>query len=206
MKLNKLNVLAASVAIVLAGCAAPPPTPGTPEFVQKKEDEQQKAAVKAVEQTVSKAPEWYTKPPVEPSSIYQTATESSPDMQRSMDKAVMTAKSQLASKLGDRVSQKIKEFASESGSINDEQVTRSIETARISVTTDQNVAGYILEKSEVVAEGNRYRSYVLLRYPIGENNKVISAQVKKNAVLDGKVKASKAWEDLENEIEKAKKK
>ena len=118
----------------------------------------------------------------------------------------MTAKSQLASKLGDRVSQKIKEFASESGTINDEQVVRTIETARISVTTDQNVAGYVLEKSEVVPEGNRYRAYVLLRYPVGENNKVISAQVKKNAILDGKVKASKAWEDLENEIEKAKKK
>jgi hypothetical protein len=123
-----------------------------------------------------------------------------------MDKAVMTAKSQLASKLGDRVSQKIKEFASETGTINDEQVVRTIETARISVTTDQNVAGYVLEKSEVVQEGNRYRSYVLLRYPVGENNKVISAQVKKNALLDGKVKASKAWEDLEKEIELAKKK
>ena len=204
MKLNKSNIFMASVIAVLAGCASP--KPGTPEFVQKKEDEQQKAAVKAVEQTISKAPAWYTQPPVDTNSIYQTATESSPDMQRSMDKAVMTAKSQLASKLGDRVSQKIKEFASETGTINDEQVVRTIETARISVTTDQNVAGYVLEKSEVVQEGNRYRSYVLLRYPVGENNKVISAQVKKNALLDGKVKASKAWEDLEKEIEAAKKK
>jgi hypothetical protein len=204
MKLNKSNILMASVIAVLAGCSSP--KPGTPEFVQKKEDEQQKAAVKAVEQTISKAPSWYTQPPVDTNSIYQTATESSPDMQRSMDKAVMTAKSQLASKLGDRVSQKIKEFASETGTINDEQVVRTIETARISVTTDQNVAGYVLEKSEVVQEGNRYRSYVLLRYPVGENNKVISAQVKKNALLDGKVKASKAWEDLEKEIEAAKKK
>jgi len=204
MKFNNPNLLMASVIAVLAGCASP--KPGTPEFVQKKEDEQQKAAVKAVETTISKAPAWYTQPPVDTNSIYQTATESSPDMQRSMDKALMTAKSQLASKLGDRVSQKIKEFASETGTINDEQVVRTIETARISVTTDQNVAGYVLEKSEVVQEGNRYRSYVLLRYPVGENNKVISAQVKKNALLDGKVKASKAWEDLEKEIELAKKK
>jgi hypothetical protein len=204
MKLTYIHLLTASLIVALAGCSSP--KPGTPEFAQKKEDDQQKAAVKTVEQTVSKAPAWYTQPPTDPSAIFQTASETSPDMQRSMDKAVMTAKSQLASKLGDRVSQKIKEFASESGTINDEQVIRTIETARISVTTDQNVAGYVLEKSEVVPEGNRYRSYVLLRYPVGENNKVIAAQVKKNAVLDGKVKASKAWEDLENEIEKAKKK
>jgi hypothetical protein len=204
MKFNQAHLLIASLVAVLAGCASP--KPGTPEFVQKKEEDQQKASVKAVEQTVSKAPAWYTKPPVETDSVYQTATETSPDMQRAMDKAVMTAKSQLASKLGDRVSQKIKEFATETGTINDEQVFRNIETARISVTADQNLAGYVLEKSEVVPEGNRYRAYVLLRYPVGENNKVISAQVKKNAVLEGKVKASKAWEDLENEIEKAKKK
>ena len=204
MNFNHTHILVTSLLAVLAACANP--KPGTPEFVQKKEDDQQKATVKAVEQTVSKAPVWYTQPPVETNSVYQTATESSPDMQRAMDKAVMTAKSQLASKLGDRVSQKIREFASETGTINDEQVVRTIETARISVTTDQNLAGYVLEKSEVVAEGNRYRAYVLLRYPVGENNKVISAQIKKNAVLESKVKASKAWEDLENEIEKAKKK
>ena len=204
MNFNHTHILVTSLLAVLAACANP--KPGTPEFVQKKEDDQQKATVKAVEQTVSKAPVWYTQPPVETNSVYQTATESSPDMQRAMDKAVMTAKSQLASKLGDRVSQKIREFASETGTINDEQVVRTIETARISVTTDQNLAGYVLEKSEVEAEGNRYRAYVLLRYPVGENNKVISAQIKKNAVLESKDKASKAWEDLENEIEKAKKK
>ena len=204
MNFSHTYVLAALSIAILAGCANP--KPGTPEFTQKKEEDQQKAAVKTVEQTVAKAPAWYTQPPADANAVYQTATESSPDMQRAMDKAVMTAKSQLASKLGDRVSQKIREFASESGTINDEQVIRTIETARISVTTDQNVAGYVLEKSEIVPEGARYRAYVLLRYPVGENNKVIAAQVKKNAVLDGKVKASKAWEDLENEIEKAKKK
>jgi hypothetical protein len=81
-----------------------------------------------------------------------------------------------------------------------------IETTRISVANDINVAGYILEKSQVIQEGNRYRSFVLLRYPLGESNKVIVAQVKKEAVLDSKLKASKAFEDLEREIEAAKKK
>jgi ABC-type Fe3+-hydroxamate transport system substrate-binding protein len=204
MKLSFSQTLVALSVLSLIACAGP--KPGTPEFVEKKEEEQQKAATKTVEQTISKAPSWYTQPPVDINSIFQSATESSPDMQRSMDKAVMTAKSQLASKLGDRVSQKIRDFATETGTINDEQVVRTIDTTRQSVATDINVAGYVLDKSEVVQEGNRYRSYVLLRYPLGENNKVIVAQVRKNAVLDAKVKASKAFEDLEKEIEAAKKK
>lgn len=204
MKLSFSQTLVALSVLSLIACAGP--KPGTPEFVEKKEEEQQKAATKTVEQTISKAPSWYTQPPVDINSIFQSATESSPDMQRSMDKAVMTAKSQLASKLGDRVSQKIRDFATETGTINDEQVVRTIDTTRQSVALDINLAGFVLDKSEVVQEGNRYRSYVLLRYPLGENNKVIVAQVKKNAVLDAKVKASKAFEDLEKEIEAAKKK
>ena len=201
--MKKLNiVLCTSAALFLISCASP--KPGTPEFVQKKEDDQQKTAVETVKQTISKAPVWYTTPPVDINVIYQGATETSPDLQRSMDKAVMTAKSQLASKLGDRASQKIRDFATETGTVNDEQIMRTIETTRQSVALDINVAGYVLEKSEVVQEGNRYRSYVLLKYPLGENNKVIVAQVKKNAVLDGKLRASKAFEELEREIETAK--
>jgi hypothetical protein len=201
--MKKLNiVLSTSVAFFLISCASP--KPGTPEFVQKKEDDQQKTAVETVKQTISKAPVWYTTPPVDINVIYQGATETSPDLQRSMDKAVMTAKSQLASKLGDRASQKIRDFATETGTVNDEQIMRTIETTRQSVALDINVAGYVLEKSEVFQEGNRYRTYVLLKYPLGENNKVIVAQVKKNAVLDGKLRASKAFEELEREIETAK--
>ena len=178
MMLNKTNVCLGAVLIFLGACAAP--KPGTPEFVQKKEDEQQKASTQAAE--------------------------SSPDLQRSMDKAVMAAKSQLASKLGDRTSQKIRDFANETGAINDEQIVRVIETTRISIANDINVAGYVLEKSSVIQEGNRYRSFVLLRYPLGESNKVVVAQVKKDSAVEAKLKASKAFEDLEREIEAAKKK
>ena len=201
--MKKLNtVVGLSVAVLLISCASP--KPGTPEFVQKKEEDQQKAAVETVKQTISKIPVWYTTPPVDVNSIYERGTESSPDLQRSVDKAVMSAKSQLASKLGDRVSQKIRDFATETGTVNDEQIVRTIETTRQSVALDVNVAGYVLEKSEVVQENGRYRAYVLLRYPLGENNKVIVAQVKKNAVLDSKLRASKAFEELEREIESVK--
>ena len=204
MKFNKVNILAAAAAVILVGCATP--KPGTPEFVQKKEDEQQKAAVKTVEQTVSKAPAWFTQPPVDSNAIYQTATMISTSMQASKDNAIFRARKELARQLGARVSEKIKEFVTESGNDVDAQVSGIINSASFTVTNDQNVAGYTLEKSEFVAEGDKYRAYVLIRYPVGENNKVIAAQIKKNALLENKVKASKAWEDLKNEIEKAKKK
>ena len=98
------------------------------------------------------------------------------------------------------------DFATQSGVGSDVQVVKEIERVTKSVATDINVAGYVREKSEIIQEGTKYRAFVLLRYPVGENNKVIADQVKKSAVLEAKVKASKAFQDLEHEIELAKKK
>ena len=55
----------------------------------------------------------------------------------------------------------------------------------------------------MLAQGKQYRAYVLLQYPIGKANKVLVDQVKKNRVLEGKLRATKAFKDLEEEIKQA---
>jgi hypothetical protein len=192
------------IVLSIAACAGP--KPGTPEFVQKKEEEQQKETIKAVGQTVAKAPIWYTQPPSDANAIYVAASETSSDMQLAMDVAVLSAKRALAGQLGDRISSKMTDFASQTGVGGDVQVVKEIERVTKSVATDVNVAGYVRERSEIMQEGTKYRAFVLLRYPVGESNKVIADQVKKSAVLDAKVRASKAFQELEQEIEAAKKK
>jgi len=196
--------LVSLLAAVLVACAGP--KPGSAEFVQKKEEEQQKEAIKSVGQAISKAPVWFTQPPMDVNAIYVSATELSSDMQMAMDVTILSAKRALAGQLGDRVSTKMSDFATQSGVGSDVQVVKEIERVTKSVATDINVAGYVREKSEIIQEGTKYRAFVLLRYPVGENNKVIADQVKKSAVLEAKVKASKAFQDLEHEIELAKKK
>jgi hypothetical protein len=123
-----------------------------------------------------------------------------------MDMALLSAKRALAGSLGERVSSKMTDFASQTGSGNDVEVVKEIERVTKSVAADVNVAGHVREKSEVIQEGRNYRTYVLLRYPVGENNRVVADQVKKSAVLDTKIRAAKAFQDLEREIELAKKK
>lgn len=204
MTLNRNHLASAALVLALAACSSP--KPGTPEFVQKKEEDQQKAAVKAVEQSISKAPSWFLQPPVDVNVLYVAATESSSDMQMAVDMAMLSAKRALAEQLGARVSAKMTDFASQSGQGGDSQVVKEIERVTKSVTADINVAGYVREKSEILQDGSKYRAFVLLRYPVGENNKVIADQVKKSTVLDAKVRATKAFQDLEQEIEAAKKK
>ncbi len=204
MTLNRIILVSTVLALTLVACSSP--KPGTPEFVQKKEDDLQKTAAKAVEQSIAKAPGWFLQPPVDVNVIYVAATESSSDMQMAIDMAMLSAKRSLAEQLGARVSAKMTDFASQSGQGSDAQVTKEIERVTKSVTADINVAGYVREKSEILQDGSKYRAFVLLRYPLGENNKVIADQVKKSTVLDAKVRATKAFQDLEQEIEAAKKK
>lgn len=192
--------------IVLITAACSTTKPGTSEYVAKQEDERQKAAMKSVDQSISKMPAWYTQPPLDANVLYASATESSPDMQMSMDAAILSAKRQLANSLGARVSELMNNYALQTGTGNDAQVVQEISRVAKSVTTDINLAGFVREKSEVIQEGRNFRSFVLLRYPVGEANRIVSDQVKKSQILDTKVRAAQAFQDLEREIEAAKKK
>ena len=55
----------------------------------------------------------------------------------------------------------------------------------------------------MLAQGKRYRAYVLLQYPLGKAKKILVDQVKNNRVLEGKLRATKAFKDLEEEIKRA---
>lgn len=204
MQLSSRGVLTTTLALMLAACASP--KPGTPEFVAVKEVEQQKAAAQAVTQSITKVPAWFSQPPVDANALYIAATHSASDLQLAMDTASHFARTDMAKYLGDRVSSKIKEFASQSGSANDVAVVREITRISQGVVEDVTVAGHVREKAEVMQEGSNFRVFVLLRYPLGENNRVIADQVKKSAVLDSKIRAAKAFQDLEREIDLAKKK
>ena len=204
MTLNRTHLASAALALALAACSSP--KPGTPEFVQKKEDEQQKAAVKAVEQSVAKVPVWVAQPPESPNAWYEIGVESSTDMQMAMDMAMLSAKRSLAFRLAGRVSAMMKNGASQTGTSEDPVVVNEIDRVAKIVATDVNIAGFVREKQEIQQDGKKYKVFVLLRYPLGESNKVIADQVKKSAILDAKVRASKAFQELEQEIEAAKKK
>ncbi len=195
-------IVGVMAAAILAACSSP--KPGTPEYVRKQEEEQQKTAVKNVETAISKTPSWYVQPPQDANAIYTTGTEASPDMQMAMDMAVLTAKRNLAFQLGARTSAMMKDFAGQTGTGGDAEVAREIDRVTKSVAADINVAGFIREKSEIIAEGKNFRAFALIRYPTGEANKIVADQVRKSKALDTKLKASKAFQDLEQEIEKAK--
>jgi hypothetical protein len=195
-------IIGALSTMLLSACSSP--KPGTPEFVQKQEAEKQTAAVKNVEKSIAKAPAWIISPPQDANAIYTTGEGVSPRMQLAIDIAEGVARRDLAVRLG-VVSTKITQFAEQTGTAADLDVQDAISSATKTVAIDKNVAGYVRDKVELMSEGSNYKAFVLLKLPIGEANKVAADQVRKSKVLDTKLRASKAFQDLEQEIEAARK-
>ncbi|NQU58233.1 MAG: hypothetical protein HQ513_13435 [Rhodospirillales bacterium] len=185
----------------ISGCASP--KPGTPEAVYEQEQKIEEARVEATEETVDEMPGWFLNLPKEEHSVFAAGTATSPDLQLAMDKGTLNAKRTLADRINGLLSSKMKEFLTETGQGEDTSVLTEVERVTTNLITEVNVAGYSQEDAKVLPQGNKYRAYVLLRYPVGKANTILVDQVKKNRVLEGKLRASKAFTDLEAEIKRA---
>ena len=150
-------------------------------------------------------PSWFLEPPVEEEALYSTGVARSSDMQMGMDRAMLAAKRDLAGQINNRLSSKMKEFVSEVGQGGNNALNREVSTITKNVVTEVNLAGYRRTKSKMVSEGKNYRVFVLLRYPIDETNRMLFERINGSNKIKSVVESSKAFQDLEKEIEDARK-
>ena len=188
----------------VAGCASP--EPGSPKSVYQEQQKKEEARVAKVEQTVEELPDWYTNLPKSANSVFAAGTATSPDLQLALDKGTLNAKRTLADRINGLLSSKMKEFVTEIGQGEDTEVLTEAERVTTNLITEVNVSGYSQADAKILSQGNKYRAYVLLEYPIGKANRILVDQVKKNRILEGKLRASKAFKELEEEIKRARQK
>lgn len=198
MKSTQLLSIAALSAVITA-CSSTPPY-GTAEYAAHQEQQRQKAMTKQAEQTIDKSPDWFLQPPSDSAYMYAVATDYSSDLQFALDKAILNAKVGLAAQVSNKVSSTMKEFAVEAGVGQDAQFNREIERASKEVISEVNLGGFNVAKRQIMPQGTGYRAYVLLRIPVVDMNKAIVDQTKKNSALDAKLKATKAFQELEKDI------
>ena len=120
----------------------------------------------------------------------------------SIDMATINAKRTLADRIAGELSSQIKAYVAESGELgHTDVVSLDVEKVTKNVIANVNVAGYVPEEVKIVPVGTSYRTYVLLAYPIGEANRVLVDQLRKNTVLAAKIRSVKAFKELENEVD-----
>jgi hypothetical protein len=197
--LTLLVIASATTLLLLAGCSTP--KPGSPEALAVEKE----ATEKKIDKNLKSMPDWYAKTPLDNNILFASATETSRNMQMSMEKASVKARAELALTVGGRVSTMMRAYADEVGLSNDPEVNQLVSSVTSQEAINVNLSGVQRADAQINREGDSYRAYVLIRYPLGELNKIAVEQVRQNTVLNAKLRASKAFEDLERKVEEAKK-
>ena len=170
---------------------------------QRAEAAKEEERRKAVETNISKTPDWFLQNDNNPDAIYVTATEGAVDMQLSIDMAMLSAKRLLTQNLGELISSRMTEFATQTNSGDDITLSKEIERLTKTLIAEVQLNGYTRDRITVIPNGREYQSYVRLRYPTEELKKMMAKEVKKNNIMATKVRKTKAFEELEKEIEAA---
>ncbi len=151
---------------------------------------------------IRNVPNWFLSDEIGDDIVVATATESSPDMQLSIDMAMLSGKRLLATSLGEKISARMAEFGGQtSGTAEEVMMNKEIERVTKATIADILLKGYQRDRIEVVANGPEFQTFVRLRYPTSELRKALAAEVSKSSMMAAKVRKTKAFEDLEKEIE-----
>ena len=174
MMKNKLKVLGAVLAIAsLSACSS---MNSTYKIKSEKGN------------VVDKVPSWYmadinetkacdlkllSKKDNDKQCIYGVATAVSPDLQLSIEKAKMMAKSELADIIKGEMNKESKQFIKELGKTETKTVVTEVETIIVNIITDTPVRGYeIFAQDVTLTKNGYYRTWIGMRLPLGEYNKM----------------------------------
>jgi hypothetical protein len=127
------------------------------------------------ERAVSKAPDWMTKLPVSTSAVYANGTAVSSDFSMADYKAKLFAYGKICMAAGGKVSQQAKVFMQDTT----EGSVENSELAIKSMCPGVDITGVETKEVKRIAEGSRYRTYVLVALPMGDAN---TLQKRKDAI------------------------
>ena len=190
-----MKVISILLLVGLIGCANKPPVE-----ISSIDYEIQK-----VETAVSQIPKWYLEIPKDKENVYSTGTATAPDLQLAVDIATMNAKTTLADRINGKLDSMMKTFIAKVGQDDlDSEVMTEVEKVSKNLIAEVDVAGYVPTNVEVYPSGTQFRAFVLLTYSEKEARKVIVNRMRKNRLAYSKLKATDAWKELEDEVEKSK--
>ena len=162
--------------------------------------------VKANKEQVDKIPDWYLKMPKSEDSIYAVGTSATPDLQLSVDMAILMAKTTLADRFQSQLRSQTKNFIAKVGSTAvDTSVINELERVTKNLVADTDVSGYSIVENVVQSAGNQFRAYVLLKYNDEEASKVLMNRLKKDRMLMAKLRSNSAFKELDRNVEASKK-
>jgi hypothetical protein len=146
-------------------------------------------------------PDWYMSVPKDPNFIYAAKTATSQDMQLAFDKATTDARVEIGRQVELKVEGLQKRFQEETGTNADAQLLDQFTQANKTVVST-SLSGSRITKQKQLKDGEIWRAYVLVEYPVGAANEAFLQQVKKNEQMYTRFRATQTFKELEDEVKK----
>ena len=163
--------------------------------------------VAEVQRTNSIVPDWFVDLEEAEGSIFSTGTGAAPDIQLSVDIAILNAKTVLADRLNGKLSSMTKSFISKIGQSNKELgVIEELEKTARNLIAEVDVSGYKVSKMEVNPVGTQFRTFVQLEYNEETAEKILMQKLMKQRNKLSKYRSKEAFEELDEKVEESYKK
>jgi hypothetical protein len=146
-------------------------------------------------------PKWFASVPQDDNHLYAAATATSSDLQLAVNKAQTEGRNQLAQQMEVKFNGLQKRFQEETGLADGSEYLDQFTSAYKSIVSTV-LYGSRISKQETQQEGKIFRTFVLMEMPIGEANQQLMAKLKANEALYTRFRATEAFKDLDEEIEK----
>jgi len=182
------NIIALAIVSLLAACGSTPK-----DDYEKRAYQERQRIEKTVESSISNAPVWMTELPKSNNAVFATGSSTSTDMSMADWKAKMFAYGKICIAAGGRVSQQGRMFMQDSGDNN-------IETSELAIKTfcpGVDITGTEIREVKRVAEGSRYRTYVLIALPTGDANLLQKRKDALAAAQRGQARSVEAFRELD---------
>lgn len=175
MKIDNRFLVATAAMLALAGCA----TKG--DRYEQQVRAEYKWRTQAAQRAVEQAPKWMYEVPTSTQAVYASGTAVSSDLGMSTDKAKTMAFGKICMSAGGRVNQQSSLYRADTETAGSE----FSELAVKSFCPQVDITGAEVVQTKVIADGGRFRSYVLVALPTGDANRL--AQARDAAALQRRV-------------------
>jgi len=146
-------------------------------------------------------PEWFSNVPTNPNFLYAANTATSQDLQLAIDKATAGARTEIGRQVETKVNALQKRFDEETGVGQDAQLLQQFTQASKNVVST-SLTGTTVKSKTQVKDGDMWRAYVLVEYPIGAANAELLKAIKANEQMYTRFRASEAYKELDTEVQK----
>ena len=149
----------------------------------------------------SPCPDWFTNVPENPDTLFAATTATSKDLQMAINKAQQQGRANIGTQVEVRLQGMNKQFQEETG-VGQDADFASLMTVVIKEVVSQTLSGSKAKYQVTRKEGDLWRACVLMTYPIGAANARFLENLKKQQLIEQRVRATDAFKELENEVQK----